>query len=132
MVLFFSVFFFFAGWPLGLWWLLLIPVAGVVWVARTRTVLSESGLELRRVFGSRHVGWAQLKGVSIPKRGFVRAHLTDGSTVKLPAVTYDRLRDLIAASHGRIPDLFAAEEAARDAAANAAAEDDKDAAADDK
>lgn len=108
LVLLFCVFFFFVGWPVGLWWLLLIPAAAVVWVARTRTVISESGLELRTVFKSRHVDWAELKGVSIPKRGFVRAHLTDGSEVKLPAVSYDRLRDLIAASNGRIPDLFAA------------------------
>jgi hypothetical protein len=108
LVLFFCVFFPFVGWPIALWWLLLIPVALVVWIARTRTSVSADGLELRTVFGSRHLDWSQVAGVRIPKRGFVRAHLTDDTEVKLPAVGYDRLRDLIRASGGRIPDLFAA------------------------
>ncbi|WP_330249501.1 PH domain-containing protein [Nocardia sp. NBC_00565] len=115
LVLLFCVFFAFVGWPIALWWLLLIPVAAAVWIARTRTTVSEDGLELRTVFGSRHLDWAQIAGVSIPKRGFVRARLTDDTEVKLPAVSYDRLRDLIRAANGRIPDLFAAEAAAREA-----------------
>jgi len=115
VVLLFCVFFAFVGWPIGLWWLLLLPVAAAVWIARTRTTVSETGLDLRTVFGSRHLDWAQVAGVSIPKRGFVRAHLADDTDVKLPAVSYDRLRDLIRASNGRIPDLFAAEAAAREA-----------------
>ncbi|MFE9322944.1 PH domain-containing protein [Nocardia sp. NPDC052278] len=115
LVLLFCVFFAFVGWPIGLWWLLLLPVAAVVWIERTRTTVSEDGLDLRTVFGSRHLDWTQVAGVGIPKRGFVRAHLTDDTEVKLPAVSYDRLRDLIRASNGRIPDLFAAEAAAREA-----------------
>ncbi|MEV2219487.1 PH domain-containing protein [Nocardia vinacea] len=115
VVLLFCVFFAFVGWPIGLWWLLLLPVAAAVWIERTRTTVSEDGLDLRTVFGSRHLDWAQVAGVGIPKRGFVRAHLTDDTEVKLPAVSYDRLRDLIRASNGRIPDLFAAEAAAREA-----------------
>ncbi|WP_083898082.1 PH domain-containing protein [Nocardia vinacea] len=115
VVLLFCVFFAFVGWPIGLWWLLLLPVAAAVWIERTRTTVSEVGLDLRTVFGSRHLDWAQVAGVGIPKRGFVRAHLTDDTEVKLPAVSYDRLRDLIRASNGRIPDLFAAEAAAREA-----------------
>ncbi|MFC9894441.1 PH domain-containing protein [Nocardia sp. NPDC127579] len=120
VVLFFGVFFFFAGWPIGLWWLLLLPVAAAWWIARTRTTVSDAGLDLRTVFGSRHLDWAELKGVSIPKRGYVRAHLSDESTVKLPAVGYDRLRALIDASGGRIPDLFAAAADAERAAATEA------------
>ncbi|MFI6363914.1 PH domain-containing protein [Nocardia sp. NPDC050630] len=114
LVLLFCVFFAFVGWPIGLWWLLLLPVAAAVWIERTRTTVSEDGLDLRTVFGSRHLDWGQVAGVSIPKRGFVRAHLNDDTEVKLPAVSYDRLRDLIRASNGRIPDLFAAEAAARE------------------
>ncbi|WP_433710834.1 PH domain-containing protein [Nocardia sp. CA-084685] len=114
LVLLFCVFFAFVGWPIGLWWLLLLPVAAAVWIERTRTTVSEDGLDLRTVFGSRHLDWGQVAGVAIPKRGFVRAHLSDDTEVKLPAVSYDRLRDLIRASNGRIPDLFAAEAAARE------------------
>lgn len=106
-ILFMCVFFMFVGWPIGLWWLLLIPVAVTVWVLRTQTTVSESGLDLRTVFGSRHLDWSQLKGVRIPKRGYVRADLVDGTEMKLPAVSYDRVRDLALASQGRIPDPYA-------------------------
>ncbi|MGQ4596725.1 PH domain-containing protein [Nocardia sp. R6R-6] len=106
-ILLMCVFFPFVGWPAGLWWLLLIPVVVLAWVLRTQTAVSDAGLDLRTLFGSRHVDWAQVKGVRIPKRGYVRADLTDGTEVKLPAVSYDRLRDLAAASGGRIPDPFA-------------------------
>ncbi|MGY2054621.1 PH domain-containing protein [Nocardia gipuzkoensis] len=106
-ILLMCVFFPFVGWPAGLWWLLLIPVVVLVWVLRTQTTVSAAGLELRTLFGSRHLDWAQVKGVRIPKRGYVRADLTDGTEAKLPAVSYDRLRDLAAASGGRIPDPFA-------------------------
>ncbi|MEV3960879.1 PH domain-containing protein [Nocardia sp. NPDC050193] len=101
------VFFPIVGWPAGLFWLALIPLAAIVWIVRTQTTVSPAGLELRSVFSSRHIDWAQLNGLSIPKRGFVRAHLDDDSEVPLPAVSYDRLRDLVDASGGRIPDPFA-------------------------
>ncbi|WP_245548091.1 PH domain-containing protein [Nocardia pneumoniae] len=106
-ILLMCVFFPFVGWPAGLWWLLLIPVVVLAWVLRTQTTVSDAGLDLRTLFGSRHLDWAQVKGVRIPKRGYVRADLTDGTEVKLPAVSYDRLRDLATASNGRIPDPFA-------------------------
>ncbi|MFI6999716.1 PH domain-containing protein [Nocardia sp. NPDC050175] len=111
-ILFMCVFFMFVGWPIGLWWLLLIPVAVSVWVLRTQTTVSENGLDLRTVFGSRHLDWSQLKGVRIPKRGYVRADLVDGTEMKLPAVSYDRVRDLALASQGRIPDPYAVPPAA--------------------
>ncbi|PXX64188.1 PH (Pleckstrin Homology) domain-containing protein [Nocardia tenerifensis] len=106
-ILFMCVFFMFVGWPIGLWWLLLIPVAVIVWILRTQTTVSEAGLDLRTVFKSRHLDWSQLKGVRIPKRGYVRADLIDGTEVKLPAVSYDRVRDLAVASQGRIPNPYA-------------------------
>ncbi|MFF0487446.1 PH domain-containing protein [Nocardia sp. NPDC004068] len=113
-VLLFCVAFAFFGWPQVLWVLFVIPLAAAIWVERTRTTVSADGLDLRTVFGSRHVDWEQIKGFRIPKRGFVRAHLVDDSEVALPAVGYDRLRTLIEASGGRIPDLFGAAEAAAD------------------
>jgi hypothetical protein len=101
------VFFPIVGWPAGLFWLALIPLAVLIWLVRTQTTVSPAGLDLRSVFSSRHIDWAQVKGLSIPKRGFVRAHLDDDSEVPLPAVSYDRLRDLVDAAGGRIPDPFA-------------------------
>ncbi|MGW5754142.1 PH domain-containing protein [Nocardia rhamnosiphila] len=115
-----GVFFPIVGWPAGLFWLALIPLAALVWIVRTQTTVSPAGLDLRSVFSSRHIDWTQVKGLSIPKRGFVRAHLDDESEVPLPAVSYDRLRDLVDASGGRIPDPFAVPDPAPvDAAASA-------------
>lgn len=116
------VFFPIVGWPAGLFWLALIPIGVLVWILRTQTRVSPAGLDLRSVFSSRHIDWAQVKGLSIPKRGFVRAHLDDDSEVPLPAVSYDRLRDLVDASGGRIPDPFVLPDPAP--AADAPADDD--------
>lgn len=106
-VLLFCVAFAFFGWPEVLWVLFVIPLAVALWVERTRTTVSESGLDLRTFLGSRHIDWSQVQGLSIPKRGYIRAHLSDDTEVALPAVGYDRLRTLINASNGRIPDPFA-------------------------
>ncbi|WP_062962581.1 PH domain-containing protein [Nocardia africana] len=106
-ILLFCVAFPFFGWPAVLWILFLIPIAAAWWVERSRTTVSAGGLDLRTTFGSRHIDWSQIQGLRIPKRGWVRAHLSDGSEVALPAVSYDRLKDLVAASDGRIPDPFA-------------------------
>ncbi len=126
-ILLMCVFFPFVGWPAGLWWLLLIPVVVLAWVLRTQTTVSDAGLDLRTLFGSRHLDWAQVKGVRIPKRGYVRADLTDGTEAKLPAVSYDRLRDLAAASNGRIPDPFARpEEPAADSASTETADGERE------
>lgn len=118
------VFFPIVGWPAGLFWLALIPLAVLVWIVRTQTTVSPAGLDLRSVFSSRHIDWAQVLGLSIPKRGFVRAHLDDDSEVPLPAVSYDRLRDLVDASGGRIPDPFAVPAASDAAATEVTAADD--------
>lgn len=107
VILAMCVFFPIVGWPAALFWLALIPIAAIVWILRTQTKVSPNGLDLRSVFSSRHIDWEQLKGISIPKRGYVRAHLADDTEVPLPAVSYDRLRDLVDASGGRIPDPFA-------------------------
>ncbi|MGW1852708.1 PH domain-containing protein [Nocardia elegans] len=106
-ILLFCAAFPFFGWPAVLWILFLIPAAVAWWVERSRTTVSTSGLDLRTIFGSRHLDWSQIQGLRIPKRGWVRAHLSDDSEVALPAVSYDRLKDLVAASDGRIPDPFA-------------------------
>lgn len=107
VILAMCVFFPIVGWPAALFWLALLPIAAIVWILRTQTEVSPNGLDLRSVFSSRHIDWEQLKGISIPKRGYVRAHLADDTEVPLPAVSYDRLRDLVDASGGRIPDPFA-------------------------
>ncbi|HEY5856945.1 MAG TPA: PH domain-containing protein [Aldersonia sp.] len=94
------------GSPAAFGWLLLIPVAVVVWVARSRTVVTDGGLEAHSLFASRTVAWADVEGVRFPNRGWARACLADGTEVTLPAVGSDRIRDLAAASGGRIQDPY--------------------------
>lgn len=123
-ILLLCVLFPFFGWPAVLWILFLIPIAAAWWVERTRTTVSAAGLDLRTAFGSRHIDWSQIKGLRIPKRGFVRVHLSDDSEAALPAVSYDRLEDLVAASGGRIPDPFARPRDSADDTAEASADTD--------
>ncbi|WP_157555288.1 PH domain-containing protein [Nocardia crassostreae] len=124
-LLLFSVAFPFFGAPKVLWVLFAIPIALAVWVERVRTKVSSSGIDVRSMFGSRHIDWSEIKGLRIPKRGWLQVHLADETDVTLPAVGYDRLRDLVAASNGRIPDPFIepedadAEEEAADTEADA-------------
>ncbi|MEU1210371.1 PH domain-containing protein [Nocardia sp. NPDC005825] len=108
-ILLFSVAFPFFGAPKVLWILFAIPAALVVWIERTRTTVSDNGIDTRTLFGSRHIDWAEVRGLVIPKRGYLRLHLADDTDVTLPAVGYHRLADLVDASGGRIPDPFAQE-----------------------
>ncbi|WP_280265710.1 PH domain-containing protein, partial [Nocardia wallacei] len=118
LMLLFCVAFPFFGWPAVLWVLFVIPAGVALWIERTRTTVSARGLDLRTLSGSRHIDWSQIKGLRIPKRGYVRVHLADDSEVALPAVGYDRLRALIEASDGRIPDPFAQPEEGASGEAN--------------
>lgn len=107
VLLLFGISFPMSGSPLAFGWLIILPIALAVWVLRSKTVVTESGLQMQRVFGSRTVTWDQVKGVRFPKRGWARADLVDGGEVPMPAVSFDRLPELAAASNGRIPDPYA-------------------------
>ena len=95
------------SWPAVLGWLFVIPVVVAVWLIRTQTTVTADGLDTRTLFGSGHVDWTRVAGVRFPKRGWARADLSDGDEAVLPAVSFDRLRELAAASGGRITDPFA-------------------------
>ena len=82
----------------------LIPVAGVVYVARTATVVDSVGLHARAVFGSQVVSWDRLRGLRLDPRGTVYAVDDDGTQLRLPCVRGTRLQPLIDAAGGRIPD----------------------------
>jgi hypothetical protein len=96
-----------AGSPGQLWWLFGIPLVALAWVLRTQTTITPDALLLRGLLRSRHVAWSQVEGVRFPHRGFACALLVDGGELTLPAVTFERLPELAAHSHGRIPDPFA-------------------------
>lgn len=119
LMLFFCVSFPALGWPAAFGWLIALPIVVAIWILRVQTTLTADGIETRRMFGSGRVQWSQIKGIRFPKRGWARADLVDGGEPKLPAVGFDRLRDLAAASGGRIPDPFASVPEVVDADADA-------------
>ena len=105
-ILLFCVSFPALSWPAVLGWLFVVPVVVAVWILRTQTTVTKAGLDTRTLLGSDHLDWSRIRGVRFPKRGWARAELADGDEAVLPAVGFDRLRELAAASGGRIPDPY--------------------------
>lgn len=83
----------------------LIPLAGAIYVARTATVVDQTGLQARGMFGSATVGWDELRGLRLAESGAVFAVSTDGTQLRLPCVRSTKLGPLIKAADGRIPEL---------------------------
>ncbi|PXW32530.1 UNVERIFIED_CONTAM: PH (Pleckstrin Homology) domain-containing protein [Williamsia faeni] len=92
-------------------WTLFVPVLAGVWVHRLRTIVTEDGLTTQTLRGRRSATWGQITGLQFPRWGAVRAVLRDDSTLKLPAISFRDLPRLSAASRGRIPDPYAAQDA---------------------
>ncbi|MFC9980297.1 PH domain-containing protein [Gordonia sp. NPDC127522] len=91
---------------------LIVPVLVWLWIHRLRTVVTENGLTSVRMFSTTEIAWSDIAGLQFPKWSSVRAVLTDGSRVRLPAIGFRDLPALSLVSGGRIPDPF---EAARSA-----------------
>ncbi|BBY54517.1 low molecular weight protein antigen 6 [Mycolicibacillus koreensis] len=86
--------------------LLLVPVAASVWIIRVRTVADSAGVTARTLAASRTVGWDDVEGLRFTKGSWARAHLTDGTELLLPAVTFATLPRLAEASAGRVPNPY--------------------------
>ncbi|MCW2539134.1 MAG: hypothetical protein JWN95_859 [Frankiales bacterium] len=82
----------------------LIPLAGVVYIVRTATIVDEDGLRARAVFGEQAVSWSELTGLRLADSGAVYAVDDAGSQLRLPCVRSTKLEPLIRAADGRIPD----------------------------
>ncbi|WP_299570825.1 PH domain-containing protein [uncultured Williamsia sp.] len=89
-------------------WTLVVPLVVAYWMYRIRTVADADGVRAVGTFRTRTFTWADLRGLSFPRWGSVRAELTDSSRVRLPAVSFRDLPRLSAVSGGRIPDPYAA------------------------
>lgn len=100
----------------GFAWMLVLPLLQIWWIHRVKTVADEDGLTAVHLFGSQRAGWDEIDGLRFPKWSTVRAVRPDGSTIRLPSVTFADLPTLSAISGGRVPDPFAAERQARLAA----------------
>lgn len=85
-------------------WLYIFPIALAVFVIRTRTVATRSGLAVRTMFGHRDVPWSALKGLAITKKSRVQAVLEDDTKVPLPTVRTRHLPVLSLVSEGLVAD----------------------------
>ncbi|MEO9327388.1 PH domain-containing protein [Gordonia aurantiaca] len=96
------------------WWFafaFVVPVALYLWIHRLRTVVTEDGLQAVGGFSTTDIPWSDIAGLQFPKWSAVRAVLTNGDRVRLPAIGFRDLPALNVVSRGRIPDPF--EEAAK-------------------
>nr|WP_207546906.1 PH domain-containing protein [Mycobacterium kubicae] len=92
-------------WPAALP-LLLIPVLLSALIIRLRTVADDQGVTVRTLLGSQAVRWEDIDGLRFHRGSWARAHLKDGTQVRLPAVTFTTLPQLTEASKGRVPNPY--------------------------
>jgi hypothetical protein len=83
--------------------LFVIPVLAAVFIARTATIATATGLRVRAVFGTRRLPWDEVRGLSVNERS-VYAVLDDGA-VRLPCVRTNDLATISKVSHGRLPEI---------------------------
>ena len=105
------------------WLLYLIPLAGAVWVLRTRTIVDAETVVVRRVFTRRALPWSGIASLRLRDRRWVAAVLTDESEVVLPEVRARHIPVLALITGGRITDPF---EAAAETAEEPEADEDED------
>ncbi|OBI03094.1 PH domain-containing protein [Mycolicibacter nonchromogenicus] len=86
--------------------LLALPILLSVLVVRWQTVADAQQISVRTLFGSRSMSWDDIDGLGFTRGSWARAHLRDGETVRLPAVTFATLPLLTEASGGRVPNPY--------------------------
>jgi len=92
-----------------LWLSYLIPLGIIAWVLRVRTTVDTEAVTVRGLLRTRRVLWQQISSLRLGRSGLrdrtgVRAVLTDGGELPLPAVHVRDLPQLAAVSGGRLPD----------------------------
>jgi hypothetical protein len=86
--------------------ILVIPVLLSALIIRFRTVADDRGVTARTLLSSRTVAWEDIDGLRFHRGNWARAHLKDGSELRLPAVTFATLPQLTEASSGRVPNPY--------------------------
>ncbi len=86
--------------------ILVIPVLLSALIIRLRTVADERGVTVRTLLGSQSVAWEDIDGLRFHRGNWARAHLKNGSELRLPAVTFATLPQLTEASAGRVPNPY--------------------------
>ena len=92
-------------WPLSAP-LLIIPVVLSASIVRLRTVADDEGVTVRTLRGTRTVRWDDIDGLRFHRGSWARAHLKEGTELRLPAVTFATLPLLTEASSGRVPNPY--------------------------
>jgi Bacterial PH domain len=80
----------------------LIPLAALAYVVRTATIAGPDGVIARAVFGSVHVPWEDVRGLSTDDRGRVYLARLDDTLVRLPCTRARHLPLLALVSGGRL------------------------------
>ncbi len=88
----------------GLTLLYLIPILAALFIARSATVVSADGIQVRAIFGRRLIPWDQIRGLSVTRRS-IYAVLAEGGAVRLPCTRIRDLAAISAASGGRLPEI---------------------------
>jgi hypothetical protein len=85
--------------------LYLLPLAAVVWVARTRTVVDADRLVVRTVLYRTVLPWSKVESLRVAERGWIRAvGAHGGGEIALPSVRTRHLPALALISGGRLTD----------------------------
>lgn len=94
----------------GPWLLLyLLPLAVGWWVLRTGTTADTERVRVRTALGGADFGWDELASLRLRSNRWVKAVLTSGKEIRLPAVRVRDLPELAAISGGRLTDPTAQE-----------------------
>jgi hypothetical protein len=80
-----------------------VPILATGFIARTATIVDADGLTVRALFGSRHMRWDAVRGISVTGRNVYA--VTDPGAVRLPCVRIRDLATVAAVSGGRLPEL---------------------------
>lgn len=86
--------------------LLAIPLVASIAIARYRTVADQQNVTARTLLSSRTVAWTEVDGLRFDRGSWARAHLKDGTDVRLPAVTFATLPQLTSATNGLVPNPY--------------------------
>jgi hypothetical protein len=87
--------------------LLVLPVLASAAIVRYRTTADREGVTARSLLGSTTLQWEDVDGLRFDRGSWALARRTDGSEVRLPAVTFSTLPTLTAATGGRVPNPYA-------------------------
>ncbi len=74
--------------------LLVIPLVASIAIVRYRTVADQQNVTARTLLSSRTEAWTDVDGLRFDRGSWARAHLKDGTDMRLPAVTFATLPQL--------------------------------------